>query len=145
MGLAATRTRGLSHVYLGTLSENHTTRPQDRTVVAVVAVDESLIHSYYYKSRSIYLIVVRVGHVDVLDAKKWFSLQTCDIFVSLLVADSYKHALLYAFPSIDDTESGFALFSPNTYEASWNNGSNNQPYFGIHLQFTNFLNHKRNH
>lgn len=28
-GLAATRTRGLSHVYLGTLSENHTTRPQD--------------------------------------------------------------------------------------------------------------------
>ena len=40
-GLAATRTRGLSHVYLGTLSENHTTRPQDRIVVAVVAIDET--------------------------------------------------------------------------------------------------------
>ena len=58
MGLAATRTRGLSHVYLGTLSENHTTSwmvvrksskaeglwveltPQDRAVIA--AIDESL-------------------------------------------------------------------------------------------------------
>ena len=40
-GLAATRTRGLSHVYLGTLSENHTTRPQDHLVVAVVAIDGS--------------------------------------------------------------------------------------------------------
>ena len=44
-GLAATRTRGLSHVYLGTLSENHTTRPQD---LAVLAIDEMFARLYKY-------------------------------------------------------------------------------------------------
>jgi len=42
-GLAATRTRGLSHVYLGTLSENHTTRPQDQLLMENTESEEYIL------------------------------------------------------------------------------------------------------